>query len=823
MEGITTWVKEHGGHIDGVYVKNFPVYGNGLCSSKEFHEGDTLLSIPYHLQLNTIELHNVFESMVPGFEVPRLGEGAKNRDDENSVVYLYLAMNKTNEKCFHFPYINTLPTTFSCPLSYSENELKMLKGTKLLVTVEKTKTFLKKLSDYYETLTHQYPTRFQQFDDFYQRLVWAHQVFWSRAFLVIYPDPIGDVASLIPFADFSNHNTETKVTYVSNRQTQTFSLQTNEKVLHCGEQIFNNYRIRPNEKMLLGYGFVISENPYDEVLLRINFKERHFEKQVEESEESKMEVENKENERMEVEEEDNEDEITQILKREGVDRFDYYLTREKELPTDLLRVLRIVNLSLVEANQYSQALLDLSYVSPINEIKATRSLMEQIKHLLGLMEYSDDEFAQLNTKNLDYKVFCILTYKLGQVTILKNSLLLCRSKIGAELQKVSQNGLSRATETLSFSCDDFLFENFVDNLNTWLHASNTLNSSVSYVCENHTIKLRNQVRLLEENEEVLTVPLSNLITEENIKMWVPSIKQEGFTLCCVEFFFTDVGQQRLPYVPLLLKYIESMTFYSNDFKEIEESYIMDEMNCVEDDGIAMYQQFISRTRKTVPVSLFVGLYNYVDSHTAFLDETCALIPLPILPKQNPCYALCKEKTEKCFVEKVPMSVKVGEDICDDFGDDSSVNQIVHFLRWTNEFEDMDYFEAKSYVEREEAEAVYREMCSKNRVPHEIFLTQDQTNFDVFELYVAIHSIPFKKLLNLMQSGKQVEVDHKKTLEYIGNELEVIDDALQSLNQKLHLAKEHNAVNKIVQINMLLLHFQSQKRILENAKKHIEVK
>jgi hypothetical protein len=48
------------------------------------------------------------------------------------------------------------------------------------------------------------------------------------------------------------------------------------KHFQAGEEVFNNYGPKPNDELLLGYGFVLPNNPDDTLLLKLPGNERRF-------------------------------------------------------------------------------------------------------------------------------------------------------------------------------------------------------------------------------------------------------------------------------------------------------------------------------------------------------------------------------------------------------------------------------------------------------------------------------------------------------------------------------------------------------------------
>lgn len=80
---------------------------------------------------------------------------------------------------------------------------------------------------------------------------------------------------LLPGVDLFNHSRGHPITWLSSETpssshgpTKTISLVTATSYKE-GDQLFNNYGPKPNEELLLGYGFVIDDNPDDVVVLKV--------------------------------------------------------------------------------------------------------------------------------------------------------------------------------------------------------------------------------------------------------------------------------------------------------------------------------------------------------------------------------------------------------------------------------------------------------------------------------------------------------------------------------------------------------------------------
>ena len=105
----------------------------------------------------------------------------------------------------------------------------------------------------------------------------------------------------------------------------------------------------------------------------------------------------------------------------------------------------------------------------------------------------------------------------------------------------------------------------------------------------------------------------------------------------------------------------------------------------------------------------------------------------------------------------------------------------------------------------------------NHIPIEIFITLDQTNFDSLFRFISIYSLSPKQLkIELEKKNNSIQLNKSKTKEYIENELNVIENLIPQIEIKMNEYKKINALNKIIQYELILEHFNSQKNILMNV-------
>jgi hypothetical protein len=77
---------------------------------------------------------------------------------------------------------------------------------------------------------------------------------------------------MVPFADCLNHaNVQTKYDFNVNDNCHFRLFPTGKNMYSKGSEVFNSYGRRPNDNLLLDYGFSMLDNEWDQVLVDFTF------------------------------------------------------------------------------------------------------------------------------------------------------------------------------------------------------------------------------------------------------------------------------------------------------------------------------------------------------------------------------------------------------------------------------------------------------------------------------------------------------------------------------------------------------------------------
>ncbi|KAI0376416.1 SET domain-containing protein [Hypomontagnella monticulosa] len=167
-----------------------------------------------------------------------------------------------------WPYIRTLPQpehmSGILPTMWPSDDIEFLRGTNAFTAVQDIKSTLKKE---YKQAMKLLP---QSYHLEYARPLyhWAYSIFTSRSFRpsLIIPAEISsnlpcepdDFSVLLPMYDIGNHSPLAKIAWTTDEQARICTLRSRQ-TYSAGEQVFNNYGMKTNAELLLGYGFILPE------------------------------------------------------------------------------------------------------------------------------------------------------------------------------------------------------------------------------------------------------------------------------------------------------------------------------------------------------------------------------------------------------------------------------------------------------------------------------------------------------------------------------------------------------------------------------------
>ncbi|KAI1324402.1 SET domain-containing protein [Xylariaceae sp. FL0255] len=168
-----------------------------------------------------------------------------------------------------WPYISTLPQpehmADMLPIMWPSDDVEFLRATNAYIAVAEIRSTLRKE---YKQAMKLLPANYQ-FEFTRPLYYWAYSIFTSRSFrpsLIIPDDQLqslpcqpDDFSILLPLFDIGNHSPLAKTSWVTDSSTLTCTLRS-EQGYSAGQQIYNNYGMKTNAELLLGYGFILPES-----------------------------------------------------------------------------------------------------------------------------------------------------------------------------------------------------------------------------------------------------------------------------------------------------------------------------------------------------------------------------------------------------------------------------------------------------------------------------------------------------------------------------------------------------------------------------------
>ncbi|KAF4121977.1 set domain protein [Geosmithia morbida] len=281
---LINWVRQHGGHLHpdvGIYLDPVTGLSFGVKPSRRstLPAWETIVSLPTELSLSYLDAVEAAveapspsspketdgdEEGVPRRPVP-LSREIVSRAKPHVVGRLFLAKQYlAGRSSFWWPYIQSLPQPgdvelWNLPTFWPADDAELLEGTNVEIGLDKIRA---DVAAEYSDATHLLGTYGDEMDraitvDLYR---WAYCIFSSRSFrpsLVLagggrLPDGVSmdDFSVLLPLFDIGNHDMTAEVRRVN------CELRVGRD-FEPGHQVFNNYSIKTNAELLLGYGFML--------------------------------------------------------------------------------------------------------------------------------------------------------------------------------------------------------------------------------------------------------------------------------------------------------------------------------------------------------------------------------------------------------------------------------------------------------------------------------------------------------------------------------------------------------------------------------------
>ncbi|NXV34977.1 SETD4 protein, partial [Rissa tridactyla] len=272
---LKKWLKDRGFEDSNLRPAQFWDTGRGLMTTRALQAGDLVISLPEKCLLTT---GTVLSSCLGEYIM-------KWKPPVSPLIALctfLIAEKHAGEKSLWKPYLDVLPKTYTCPVCLENDVVSLLpeplrkKAQEQRTTVHElylsSKAFFSSLQPLFAEDTG---TIFN-----YSALEWAWCTINTRTIYMKHSqrecfslEP--DVYALAPYLDLLNHSPNVQVKAAFNEQTRSYEIWTNSQCKKY-EEIFICYGPHDNQRLLLDYGFVATNNPHSSVYVSSDTLLKYF-------------------------------------------------------------------------------------------------------------------------------------------------------------------------------------------------------------------------------------------------------------------------------------------------------------------------------------------------------------------------------------------------------------------------------------------------------------------------------------------------------------------------------------------------------------------
>eukprot|EP00605_Chrysophyceae_sp_TOSAG23-4_P002752 GSChrysophyteH1.ASY1.ANO1.3035.1 assembled CDS len=260
-EVFCAWLKEHGARYPKIQWPSLDTVGGcrGAKAIETIESNEVMMEIPVKLMMSPL---HAFADPVVGQKL----EASQDllRGDILLTVYIMSEILKGDDS-FYAPFLAILPEPGSI-VQWTQAELDMLQDSAMTYKAKTRKRMLRTTYDRnVSTLCDRYPSVFPSEKYTHELFLFAWFCVQARAFGRRLP-----WTALVPFADCLNHsNVQTKYDYDVDGNGLFRMMPTGTNCYPKGCEVFNSYGRRPNDNLLLDYGFSILDNQWDELSMSL--------------------------------------------------------------------------------------------------------------------------------------------------------------------------------------------------------------------------------------------------------------------------------------------------------------------------------------------------------------------------------------------------------------------------------------------------------------------------------------------------------------------------------------------------------------------------
>lgn len=271
---LTRFLYQRGFTCTPLRPADFSDTGRGLQTLVTVKPGQMLISLPETCLLTTATvLSSYMGPFIKGW-TPRLSPLL--------VLCVFLVLERhTGPLSQWSPYIDVLPTEYTCPVYFTDDVMDLLPLTVRRRALEQRRSVQDLHSTNHAFFRSLQPLLEQPVEEVltHEALRWAWCSVNTRSvFMPHSPNNFlsgQDVCALAPFLDLLNHRPDVQVSAVFNSTTRCYEIQSFSGS-RCYQQAFINYGCHDNQRLLLEYGFVASNNPHSVVYVEPDLLWKHL-------------------------------------------------------------------------------------------------------------------------------------------------------------------------------------------------------------------------------------------------------------------------------------------------------------------------------------------------------------------------------------------------------------------------------------------------------------------------------------------------------------------------------------------------------------------
>ncbi|KAJ2220464.1 hypothetical protein IWW45_009095 [Coemansia sp. RSA 485] len=262
---LRSWCKARGMPKTKLTLAYFPDTFRGMMATKDMGTGEDIVRVPESLLITASKVKRLLASdrTIPW----TLSE------HQSLTCWLYTESEKRARSEWHM-YIDSLPRDFaSVPLftlsgTVPASNIAMDTREASWIMGHLPYSVQQKVGEQHERLYRDWVSTCRFLEELglealvaWRRYVWAWLAVNTRCIHLGQPASSKDSMALAPILDFLNHSEQADVTTFYDSKSSQFVIRTN-RPFRKGQEVFISYGPHDNRFMLLEYGFVLRQNPY---------------------------------------------------------------------------------------------------------------------------------------------------------------------------------------------------------------------------------------------------------------------------------------------------------------------------------------------------------------------------------------------------------------------------------------------------------------------------------------------------------------------------------------------------------------------------------